>query len=1284
MAERPRGANVTVLMLHQDDADARGMLDDLEQQVEAGNIVEHLTIEIGPDTGDDAALWRAHRAGHDVTTDELLFQRLADIGRIDRLRMVAVTTLHDQSACRDLDRCMDGLTSAAARLLTADRQRTHARLAITGYGEPSVPSVFFSALADVNAIVLPYDRLEDASIARPVERSDASLFRTHGTVELASACGLWRTMDGSPLDDLRGSAAGGVGPRIRFLQSRVRVLRTPPMPVADLVAEQRELPIPDGYLPAPDLERLTPRLADMLLPPELTYDPAPDPRFETQQVEARVLLGMLGREVVHSFAELPRLVWRSVGGEVSTLTRRALQQAIGADSRYRVIDVPGVPGEGLREVFIGPDGDPIDLDTVVAEPEVLARFDPIPGEIWVSLVAEVLGTIDGDPDCRDLREQALGDARFLPVDRQLLLGGLDQLPPALVRMLELREAPVAAAAVAEVADAKGDAPDEVGAEGAESDGEGDRDTDLALEAAEIIADEKHFLAWITVDWDGIADVAGGLWHGARATYRVARPVSYVGGILTLRCADDVRNAAFHGRRAQSPNFVAAMRDAIAQVVESPMPIDGVDVIKEDGPAWVPLVHLARVARVVGGTDDLASLDGLLAQAGLDEVADDVSDLRRDALDDEELDRLSGLVASDRGAELLRGYAAELRRLGEHALVDLAPPPPPPTGMPVLDLPPPDPSELLAEEDDDALPWDVEEDEEVDPLVGDVGLLVGVRNALRRQQEAAARDVDRILGMLRDGLGTGPERVAVSTAVPVSAGIGVAMLLIWLGGTDLGIRTIEALNLTEARRDALFTIMTLLITIGAASLTELGKRLGGQTRTIILAASAVLVTSGVLLFFDDIRQQVPTDLRDSNVFAFAMAIIAISIVLLALLQSLASGDPLRIQGSRFLVVAVALYAVLGIIAWQAQAGIGLAGPDAEAADRVGTIVLSVALTLVIVSVIVLSLVRFRAARQRDDRAVRHRWAIDSIGPAIDARERLRAAELQWTLSMVGIAQVLRQPFGPLRAPVVADERSGITGHVALKAASVQVLLTDRGRSDLESRIRQLLVGPSWLRRRYQAMVDGHQRLLATRLGMPVRSLVERRPEADPVVPTDAMLRTGRGRGDRLEFARLAAVGAFDADLSAAVEQLDVRTVFDPMLAEPESHLLEGFEERAQTVEEYFHQVLPEVQPTLPTDIVTSVLAAQDRRRMMRPNVWWPSLMAEPTLEVGSVPVQETGMFRHGTVGGAGMVAVRVDVSEEFPYGELANAPAGAEGARNTDLRSDRAADSGVDYGSGVGL
>lgn len=1286
MAEKPQGAQVTVLVVHKGDEDALGMLSILEEQVARGDAVEHLTLAVDGATGADAALWRAHRAGSELEDDPLLFERLADIGRIERLRMVGITTLGDPGPVAELDRAMLGLTSTAARLLGADRRRTHARLAILGYGEPMTPSVFFSTLADVNAAVLPYDRLEDASIARPVERSAVNLFRTHGAVEITSACGLWRTMESAPLDDQRGSTSGGSVPLVRFMQSRIRLLRTPPLPVAELVAERREIPVPDGYLPATDAERLMPRLADLLLPPELSYEAAPEPQYESQDITPAALAAILGREILQSIIEMPAFLWRAIGGEVSTLTRRVLQQAIGASSRYRVTSDDGA---GPYDALLDGDGRPVDIATVVAEPEVLAHFDPIPGEIWSTLVAEVLGSIDGDPDCRDLREQAFGDARFLPVDRAMLLGGLSELPPRLVALLAPRS---------QRRDAELEQLSRDDAEPGEGDGIGDvPETAEPLAIDGLLAEERELTENIAFRWDRITEVAGGLWSGARATYRVMRPVALAGGVLTLQGNPESPSLDFHLRRCVSANFVDALVRAIPEVLERAVVVHAVQAVATlDG--WEPLLHDVLLAELLGVDAEAGELDTLLELARLLDVPPDAPPLRHEALTAVDLERLSGFVESDQQATLLRDYAAFLRELAAHPpavttppvgapIPGLSPPTdtsaesgalPAPVGIPFLDIPPP------SDEDDDE-DWDLDEDlEGVDPTGGSWGLLVGIREQIRQQRHAAERDVERILGHLRATRSANEVvRTAVSPAVPVGAGLGLVLLLVWLGQTGIGVRFISSLGLTEVRRDAVFTLMTLLLVIGALTLTDLGKRLSGQARTIILAGTSVLVTSGVLFFFESLRLRVPMGMRESNIFAFSLGLVTVALVMLALLQSLASEDPVRIQGSRVLILGLILYAVSGIIVWQVQSRAGLVSLGEADSSRIGGILLSTALALLFASIAVLAVVRFREARRRDDTAVRDRWAVEHIGLAVDARERLRSAERQWVVSMIAIAQVLRQPFGPVTRVDEDDETDeAVREQSALKSASVDVRLTDRGRSDLEARIRQMLVGPSWLRRRYQAMVDAHQRILATRLGMPVRNLVDRRPEADPTVPSEIDLRGARGRGDRMEFVKLAAAGMFDTSLSQAIEDLDVRTVFEPMLSESESHVIQGYETRAATVEQYFQQLLPETQPTLPNDVVTTVLAAQDRRRHLQSYVWWPTMLPEPAVSSESAAEMKyavTAMFRHGTVGGAGLVAVRVDLSQEFPYTEIANVAV----SQSTGM-TNRAAEDALDYGSDVGL
>ncbi len=1324
MAEVSQGAQVTVLVVHQDDDDAIAMLTLLEEQVERGDAVEHLTLAVGAETGSDAALWRAHRAGAESSEDPLLFERLADIGRIDRLRMVAVTTVSADATVRELDRAMHGFTTTAARLLGGDRRRTHARLAIMGYGEPMTSSSFFSTLADVNAAVLPYDRLEDASIARPVERATTALFRSHGAVEIASACGLWRTMESAPLDELAGSTASGSVPRVRFLQSRIRLLRTPALPVSELVAERREIPVADGFLPAADAERLMPRLADLLLPPELVYEEAPEPQFESQSIAPGALARILGAEIVQSFIEMPSLIWRAFGGEVSTLTRRVLQQAIGESSRFRVADGGGPASPRHLGGLLDGDGRPVDLDTVVSEPEVLAHFDPIPGEIWTTLVAEVLGSIDGDPDCRDLREQAFGDARFLPVERSLLLGGLGELPPRLAALLEERSerSDVAIDEVDEgdegderLQEEEEEASDHLGSDDAvEVPAEPAEEEHAEHEHAEhehaehepspppsivgLITEEREAIERIVDSWQDITEIAGGLWSGARATYRAVTPVALAGGILTLSAAPGEKTSDFHLKRASSPNFVDALLRGIDEFLERSADIHAVDVVADlDG--WEPMMHDVMLSQYLGLDAEAGELDKLLEVAVL--VADDARPLRHEALVASDLERLSAFVVSAEQGAFLRDYATFLRTLATAPSMTEPPPTgdpigglaavgapsdsgadaPPPNGLPFIDIPPPS-----SDRDEEPFEEEFFDDESVsaDPTSGSWGLLVGIREQIRRQREVAERDVERILVHLRATRdGSEVTRTPVSPAVPVGAGLGIVLLLIWMGQTDLGVRVISSLGLNEFRRDALFTVLTLILVIGASTLTDLGKSLSAQARSIIIVGASVLVSSAVLLFFEDVRQLVPMGMRVNNLFAFSLGAVAVALVMLALLQSLASGDPVRIQGSRVLVVGLVLYAVAGIIVWQVQSRAGLVALDESSASGVGGVLLSTAVALLFTSVAVLSIVRFRESRRRDDRGTRDEWSVEHIGLAVDARERLRAAERQWVISMIAIAQVLRQPFGPFRGELEGDEQfEDSQEHPALKAASVRVRLTERGRSDLEARIRQMLVGPSWLRRRYQAMVDAHQRILATRLGMPVRNLVDRRPEADPTVPSERDLRAGRGRGDRMDFVRLTAAGMFDASLAQVIEDLDVRTVFEPMLAEPESHVLDGYESRASTVEQYFQQLIPESDPTLPNDLVTTVLAANDRRRHLRPYLWWPTMLPDVSTDEGQTDFAyaATGMFRHGTVDGAGLVAVRVDASEEFLYTEIADVVASSPDSN----RPERAAEGAVDYGSDVGL
>jgi hypothetical protein len=143
---------------------------------------------------------------------------------------------------------------------------------------------------------------------------------------------------------------------------------------------------------------------------------------------------------------------------------------------------------------------------------------------------------------------------------------------------------------------------------------------------------------------------------------------------------------------------------------------------------------------------------------------------------------------------------------------------------------------------------------------------------------------------------------------------------------------------------------------------------------------------------------------------------------------------------------------------------------------------------------------------------------------------------------------------------------------------------------------------------------------------------------------------------MEFAGLVASGLFDGTRAQPVEQLDVAKIFQPMLADQDVQVLEGFDDRGGTVRDYFGQVLPQSAAKIPDGVVQTALAANEEARRMRTFVWWPERMLGDAIVPADADVEHraTDLFRRGVIGGAGLVAVRVDVSGEFDYSELVGA------------------------------
>lgn len=1264
------GVQPTLLVIHRGDDDARAILDEVAAQVELGNATQHLRILIDSSTREDSALWSAEVVRSDGMIEEHpLFDYLSRIGTKAMLRFVAVCAKpNDPLVAADLNARMRNLRERMPMLLGVDHPRTQARVAIVGYGDQQVDKRFFSALADANLSIMPLDRLEDSSIARPVQRDQVEAFHVHGAVELISVTGLWRTMGDAPIDHLRGGPAGGGDPRVRLVQSRMRLLRTPAVPIEGLVSEDRDLPMPDGFLPATNAAERIGRAAEQLLPPELEHRPSEAPRPERQQISTKDLALIVGRELLSAFVELPRLIWRVAGGQVSSLTRRVLQEAVGSESRYRVLtDDDDLVGES-REAQAHRYRMSIEqaIASIMADESLVSRVDPVPGELWTSLISETLGMLDGDPECSGLREEAFGDAAFLPLERSHLLSGLHRLPEGVRRLAGVATSDAADDHVATPVVSKRakdlDPPESPSVGRLTSDGHLGR----------VVRRDALRLDLIRAAWSAITASSGSFHKNADVTYSDSWPYDLTGDVLTVRFP--AGRAKYSARRAASQPLTEALLGAISQKRGDQGAPSAVRVIIEGGEdVWEREFTGAALGELLGLDSDRVLAELKTCGIPLDSAADRVSASRIVDV----ANKVRALSKAPAFIQLVRDLVGDPG--GPYFI---------PGALPIDDFArlhdlhgPQVPAPVTTEatpSTSDALDLDLIDPEGAEVVAGD-GLLMRIRNALLKQVVGANQDIRRLLGVLRqDQITFAP--LTIQRSVPVGAGIGFVLLFIIQGLSGRVVGLLQAQEVSVRTLDLWFTLSTLLILALALFLTEIGKSMGDQTRIMVFGAGTIGIIAYVLLYFDRLRFVVSAPLRANQSFAVLLGILTVGFVVYAATQSFRSGSALRIQGSRVLGAVVVAYGVLGFVFLQSRPGSWWDGiRQEEFGRRLSWAVMVVALSLIAIAIIVITVVRLRESRRLDNSREVDDWALRALADAVEARAMLQFADRQWLATLPTLAQVIRQPFGPIDAS--QNEVEVLGASTVLKSASVRLTLSNRGLADLEARVRQELVSTSWLRSRYEAMVGAYQEFIATRSAVEPGSLDARRPEGDASVPSLEALESGQGPGDRLEFANLVAAGTFDRERAQPLEQLDVAKIFQPMLANQEVQVLEGLNGRSGTVRDYFEEVLPKSGVVIPDGIVSTALAANEQARRMRTFVWWPEPMLGEAIVPKDADVEHrlTELFRRGFIGGAGLVAVRVDVSGEFAYSELVGAVVASD-----DTTALAAEDEGAAYEGTSGL
>ena len=361
-----------------------------------------------------------------------LLEDLAALGAFDELFIVGISaSVASDTAERAVVSRMRDLKTELVKLLGAELRIADVRVAVRAFDEQLPSHDFFAIDADLNAVVVPVDRKEDGGLAKPLRREDTTpsrhLLALHAATELASLLGLWKAMTFVPASAFRPLVAGSSVPKVRFTQSRVRILISPSLPISMVAPTDQDLPVPAEFLPVSNPDISCEALAERIYPQSLVFSPGTPPNvFEVRRGGFESLVGV-AKEMFRTIPAIPRIVIRGIQTEVDNAASKVHQGLLGTESGIKVTGGEAGSEEALSRSTVSLQDLMADI-AVETSPEALS---PIGRDEWKGLVSDYLGVLDGSHDQRDLRRGALSNENILLTKRQMVGLSTTDIPDAI-------------------------------------------------------------------------------------------------------------------------------------------------------------------------------------------------------------------------------------------------------------------------------------------------------------------------------------------------------------------------------------------------------------------------------------------------------------------------------------------------------------------------------------------------------------------------------------------------------------------------------------------------------------------------------------------------------------------------------------------------------------------------------------------------------------------------------------------------------------------------------------
>ena len=405
---------LVVLHYAADDSGLDLVIESMRRLSEAAHVSDVLLCASGPTNkqGNPGVALRLTR-GNLLEID--LLTEIAGEGVLDRIEVFttcsaaldAEAQIRASAVAQELVLLLSGLAADETEVL--DR-----RVFLPSYGGLCPAAGFFSIGTRSNLIVIPEDKQQTGSSAKPMTSEDAATFGWHGAVELLSLTGLWSTMDGTPLDGYRMPAAGTGEIFVTLARSFVRCAVSDHPSIREMLGSADGLPVPIGLQPAPDPFHHAAITADHAFPQE--FRPHAPQQFDPRhQVEGRRLLGAVLARIWSDIRQLPGTLQRGFDQEIEAITAATAGALVGESAWVESVWA-GSSTSTERPTPLDPAAVLADLENPQSSP-TLTVFST---KSWDRVIDTTLGVIDGSQTAAEAR-QATGSRKYLNVDRPALI-----------------------------------------------------------------------------------------------------------------------------------------------------------------------------------------------------------------------------------------------------------------------------------------------------------------------------------------------------------------------------------------------------------------------------------------------------------------------------------------------------------------------------------------------------------------------------------------------------------------------------------------------------------------------------------------------------------------------------------------------------------------------------------------------------------------------------------------------------------------------------------------------